>query len=179
MGNKKVKTGRTGPGTAFTQPQVNTVYDLLNNQTDQNSLQKAGTDLLTTDPTEENLALARNLSVDQGDQFAQGLTRSLVGRGIGDSGLATTALASGQGALNANLINDALQRSFQQKLQARQTGAGLLQAKGSLNDMLANFVQSLVGAGISGQTQNYGARSELQGRQTGLTGGQGLLGTGL
>ena len=180
MGNKSVKTGRTKPDTAFGVPQVNSVYDLLKDQTDQNSLQKAGTDLLEVDPLDENLAVARNQITDQTDLFDRGITRSLVGRGIGDSGLATTAMAAGHGAISSELINNALARSFQEKLQARQTGAGLLQAKGGLNELLASFIQNLVGAGISGQTQNYGARTGLAGAQanSGLLKGGGVLGIG-
>lgn len=167
MGSGKVRTGKTHPNEAFSVPQVNDVYDLLKDQTDQNSLQKAGTDLLEEDTTQQNLDLANNQITDQTQQFDQGLSRSLVGRGIADSGLATTAMAAGHAGISGELINNALARSFQEKLQARQTGAGLLQAKGGLNELLANFIQNLVGAGISGQTQNYGARNQYAGAKAG------------
>ena len=181
MGNKAVKTGRTNPNTAFGVPQVNSVYDLLKDQTDEEALAKSGNDLLTEDTLQRNIDLANNQIVDQTDQFNQGLTRSLVGRGVSDSGLATTALASGRGAISGELINNALARSFQEKLQARQTGAGLLQTKNSLNELLANFIQNLVGAGITGQTSNYGARAGLVGSQagSGLLHGGGVLGLGV
>lgn len=162
-----VKTGRTKPNEAFAVPQVNSVYDLLSQQGDQNALGNAGTALLTEDPTKTNLGLANNLIANQSRQFNQGLTRSMVGRGIGNSGLASTAMATGNAGISGELINNALARSFSEKLQARQTGAGLLQAKGGLNEMLANFVQNLVGAGISGQVSDYGARAGIAGARAG------------
>ena len=165
MGNKKVKTGRTYPGTGFTVPQVNDTYDLLKTNTDQPALTGAANELLTVNPLEQNLATARNLAGDATDQFSRQLATSFLGRGIQGSGLATTALNAGRGQISGSLINDALTRSFGQMLQARAGGAQLMETKNNLNQLLANFVQGIVVPGIGGQTANYGARTGLAGQQ--------------
>lgn len=157
MGRHTRPAGSVQPNEAFRVPQVNDTYDLLKQNANNPNLDAAGNDLLTEDPLQQNLANARNLMTEQDDQFGQQLSRSLVGRGIQDSGLATTALASGMGQLNGSLINDALSRSFQQSLQAKTAGADILAKKNDFNSLLANFVQNLVGAGISGKAGNYNA----------------------
>lgn len=167
MGSKKVSTGRTNPSTGFNPQQSRDTYSLLQQNTNQPVLNQAANDLLTVNPLEQNLALARNQIGDATDQFSKQLTTSFLGRGLQGSGLATTALNAGRGAISGSMLNDALNRSFGQMLQARTAGGQLTETQNNINQLLANFVQGIVNPGVAGEASNYGARAGLKGQQMG------------
>jgi len=181
MGSSKASTGRTSPETGLrtkegteTYGDLNALYDEFSASPEADAISKAGMELLTRDTLARNLGLAHNLIADETASQQKGLSRSLLSRGVSDSGFATSQLLSSGNEISGKFLNDAVARSSQEELQGKLGGSelikGLMATKTGLAGLLSDYVANLLGAGTAGQASNYGAR------QAGKTASNTLLG---
>jgi hypothetical protein len=183
MGSGKTKTGKVDVRTAIGQPEgqktLGTLEELLAQFADSEeaqALSSAGTELLNRDTLSRNLGLAGNLIADQMAQQEKGLSRSLVGRGVGDSGFATSQLLGAGNQLRGNLLNEAVARSSQEEIQSKLAGSeiikSLIGSKAGLAGLLSDYVANLLSAGTAGQASSFAAR---QGARTAVAGAHGSI----
>lgn len=159
-------TGKVSAGSGFDVQQGNDVYNLLNGllagfegSDAAKSLASAGNDLLLRDTLAKNLGIADNLTQDQMVTGTRDISRSLLNRGVSDSGFATSQILASNNDIRSRLLNDAVLRSSQEEIQNKQTGLQLIQAlvgnKLNFAGLLSNFTGGLIGSGLSGQADAY------------------------
>lgn len=163
------KTGKVKADTGFKTEQGGDTYKTLEellagleDSPEYSAITDYGLALLTKDTLGENLALADNLIADRTAAKNKGLGRSLLSRGVGGSGFASSALLASDAATRSELLRDALLRTSDEKARNSQTGlaalSGNLGTRSNFASLLANYVASILGQGLSGQAAAYGAK---------------------
>lgn len=188
MSNHAPKTGRVNVRSGISTPEGKSTYgslqDLLasfNGSDVSQALQDQGLELLQKDTLKTNLDLANNQIADATAAQDQNLTRSLLSRGVGDSGFATSELLASGNDIRGKLINDAIARSNQENIQNKAAGAELLKTlfntKQGFAGLLSEFVTNMLSSGISGQASGFATRAGS--RSSALQSLTGVLGSGL
>ncbi len=170
-------------------PQVQELMDLLQallrgdapNSTQQ-PLLAAGVGALGVSPedrVQQNKEIASSLANPILDANQASLSRSLAGRGIANSGLAVNTIGDSRNQVLSDVLNQTLQRSFEESLASKELGGELLGGVGKQQlgfaELLTSLIQSLTGAGIGGQASQFAASEGVRGGifQTGLKGAIG------
>lgn len=167
------KTGSVKAGSGFNDPRGAETYDLLNKlvadfgeSEEAKILFEQGQKFLLEDTLQKNLGIAKNVFADESAKSEKGLSRSLLSRGVSDSGFATSALNAGKNELRGSLYNTAIAKSSDDEFRNKTFGVDIIQAlsdtKIGFTQLLANYVQSLLGGGIAGQAANYGDKLQAQ-----------------
>ena len=163
------KTGKVKADTGFKTKEGGDTYKTLEellagleDSPEYSAITDYGLALLTEDPLEKNLALADNLIADRTAARNKGLGRSLLSRGVGGSGFASSALLASDATTRSEVLRDALLRSSDEKARNGQTGlaalSGNLGTRSNFASLLGNYVASLLGQGLSGQAAAFGQK---------------------
>lgn len=171
---KAPKTGKVKAREGFKTKEGKETYSLLadmlkgfEESPEAKALSEAGTELLLRDTLARNLGIADTMSANEIITQNRDLGRSLLSRGVSDSGFASSQMLASNNDIRSRFFNDAVVRSSQEEIAGKQTGMQLLQSllgtKSNFADLLAGFTSSVLGAGIAGKASAYNAKVGYKG----------------